>query len=199
MPNPQINKIEYGLSMLAYAVQTAESDDGVPTYAAPVMMPGARSMALSPQGDAQSLYADNVAYLVARANGGYDGTVDVVRLLESFLADCLGEKTDTAENSAVRYETTELNTKTFALLGQFDGDFKNKRFILYHCSASRPDFKGNTTESGGPDFGASTQSFAITATGGRNKLVKATLTDDGSSAYQNWFQSVYLPAGYTGS
>ena len=79
-------------------------------------------------------------------------------------------------------------------LGQFDGDYKNKRFVLYNCSASRPDFKGQTTENGGPDFGNATQSFNLRATGRPgDKLVRASLVDDGSETFSNWFNTVYVP------
>lgn len=192
MPTRQ-NRIEYGLSMLAYALATI-SDAGAVTYATPVMIPGARSISLSPQGDLQELYADNVPYITAHGNSGYDGSGEVVRIPDEFSRDCLGEKSDAAQGSNVKYETAEPNVAQFALLGQFDGDYKNKRFVLYNCSASRPDFKGQTTENGGPDFGNATQSFNLRATGRPgDKLVRASLVDDGSETFSNWFNTVYVP------
>lgn len=190
----QTNKIKYGISMMYYAPITAESDDGTITYGTPVPIPGAISISLSSQGERRSLYADNVEYFTAWGNGGYEGDVNVAMIPDQFRKDCLGEKQDTTENSSVTFETTDLITNRFALLFQFDGDYKNIRVALYNCTASRPDIASQTVEEGGVDPSQSTETFTVSAAGRRSDhICRAKLVDDGSDTYKNWFTSVYVP------
>ena len=191
----QSNKIKYGLSQLYYAPITGETDAGAITYATPVALPGAISMSLSATGERLYLSADNGVYFETRSGGGYEGDLTLAMIPDHFRAACLGEKTDAAEGSNVTYETSELITQRFALLGQFDGDAANIRFCFYNCAASPPEIASQTLDGDtGLDPSQSSESVAISARGRRiDKIVRSKITDDGSETFQNWFQSVYAP------
>lgn len=195
MPSPtQSNRIKYGLSMLYYSPLT-ETDAGVITYADPVALPGAISISLPPQGERRYLSADNVVYFEAWSNGGYQGDLNLAMIPDHFRLACLGEKQDAAENSNVTYETSDLITQRFALLGQFDGDYKNIRFVLYNCTASRPQIASQTIDGeSGLDPSQSTETLTISANPRRiDKIIRSKLIDDGSETFTNWFQGVYVP------
>lgn len=189
------NRIKYGLSKLYYAPITAETDEGEITYAPPVALPGAISMSLSAQGERRYLSADNVVYIESQSNGGYEGDVNVALIPDDFRIACLGEQTDATNGSNVTFETSELNTQRFALLGQFEGDAKNSRFVFFNCTASRPQVSSQTLDGeAGLDPSQATETITISAKGRRaDKIIRAKLIDDGSDTYKNWFSGVYVP------
>ncbi len=191
----QSNKIKYGLSMLYYAPITAETEEGIITYGTPVALPGAISISLSAQGERRYLSADNSVYFECWSNGGYEGDIAIALIPDHFRVACLNEKTDAADGSNVTYETSELITQRFALLGQFEGDAANIRFCLYNCTASRPQIASQSLDGeSGLDPSQATETISLSAKGRRaDKIVRAKITDDGSETFSNWFNSVYVP------
>lgn len=185
-------KITYGLKKLAYAKITTEGTGKI-TYAAPVMMPGARSIALSPKGEDKDVYGDDINYVTLTSNQGYEGDVTVLGIPEGFLTDILGMTKDT--NGAI-VENAEDAKKQFALLGEFSSETKEKkRFVLYCCTAGRPDISGNTKEESPEET-----EYAIPLTCSPSPDtgdVKATVVGgvEANEAFDNWYTSVYLKNG----
>lgn len=201
MAAPAENKIQYGIENLHYALLTEDSSGNI-TYGTPKPMPGGINLSLSATGDVQTLSADNIAYIVMRSNGGYEGDVEVARIPNNFRMDCLGLRKDTVSGSNVYYETGEPISQRFALLGQGTGDSSDVRFIFYNCTAGRPDIEWNTVDAeDGVDLEGSTQTFPITcAARTGDKLVMSLLAADGSGTYTQWFNTVYVPkTNYTAS
>ena len=60
------NRVKYGLKNVYYSIYTPGTD----TYATPVAVPGAVNLSLSPEGESNTFYADNVAYYVTQADQG---------------------------------------------------------------------------------------------------------------------------------
>ena len=58
----QKNKVKFGLNKVHWAKITAWSDDGVPTFATPVRLPGAVSLSIDANGENENFYADNSVY-----------------------------------------------------------------------------------------------------------------------------------------
>ena len=66
------------------------------------------------------------------------------------------------------------------------------RHVLYKCAASRPSVESKTNEE---EIEVQTETLSIKSTPMANGVVKAKTGDDTTdSVYQNWYQSVYLPA-----
>ena len=60
----QKNKVKFGLNKVHWAKITAWSDEGVPTFATPVRLPGAVSLSIDANGENENFYADNSVYYV---------------------------------------------------------------------------------------------------------------------------------------
>lgn len=184
------NKIKYGIKNCYYAVATI-SATGTATYSTPVAMPGAVSISLDAQGDTSKFYADNIVYFTTVANNGYEGDLELAKVPDTFLTDCLGFIRDA---SGVLVEDAGANPAHFALMFQFEGDVNAKRTVLYNCVASRPQIAGSTKEE---SIEPETESISITATTVYNAvlnkdLVKASCTEtSASAAYNGWLSAVY--------
>lgn len=189
-----MSKITYGLEKLYYAVVTV-GEDGTIAYGAPVRMPGASELSLSPLGEDTPVYADNIKYVTITANQGYDGNVTVYGISETFAKDVLGM---TVDKNGVLVESANDTKAQFALLGEFASETKEKkRWVLYNCTAGRTDFAGKTKEES-----AEAQAFAIPIKASPAEdtgNVKASITGDpgetaAPSALKIWFSSVYIGA-----
>ena len=134
------NKIKYGLKNVYFAVATI-ADDGSATYAAPKAFPGAVSLSLEPQGESNPFFADNIEYWAGISNAGYEGDLEIARIVDDFKKDVLGYKTG---GNGLVYEDTNVTVKNFALLFQFEGDEHATRHVFYNCTATRPNVSGQT-------------------------------------------------------
>lgn len=186
------NKIKYGLKNVYYAVATIASN-GSATYDTPVAFPGAVSLSLDPQGDNTNFYADNVVYWVGNGNAGYQGTLEVARVIDSFKTDVLGMITDAKD---VLIEDMNSEIVHFALLFQFEGDEKATKHVMYNCTAQRAAAAGQTrTETTEPQ----TETLNLTATSIYNAsldkdIVKSeTCADTDETTYSGWNSAVYIP------
>lgn len=181
------NKVKFNLKNAHYALLTL-GEDGSPTYAAPVPMPGSVSISLDANGEPENFYADGVAYYVINNNMGYDGDLELAMIPESFRTDVLREELD---NKGVLIENADAELDAFALLFEFDGDQKHIRHVLYNCSASRPGIEGKTNEDSKE---VQTETLTVKATPLANGVVKAkTGNTTDATVYANWYKAVYLP------
>lgn len=183
------NKIRYGIKNCHYAVCTISST-GTGTYGTSKALPGAVSLSLSAEGDTSPFYADNIVYYTSVANNGYSGSLELAKVPDDFLKDCLGYITD---SDGVLVEDAGASPVHFALMFQFEGDVNAKRTVLYNCVASRPEIAGDTkAESIEPK----TETINITATSIYNSaldkdVVKASCTSAETTAYSSWLTTVH--------
>lgn len=183
------NKIKFGIKNCYYAVATIATN-GSATYGTPVALPGAVSLSLDAQGETQKFFADNIVYYAAVANNGYEGDLELAKIPDDFLKDCLGY---VADGSGVLLEDAAATGAHFALMFQFEGDVNAKRSVMYNCVASRPTVAGSTKEE---SIEPQTESISITATSIYNAslnkdIVKASCTETESTAYGSWLTTVY--------
>ena len=186
------NKIKYGLKNVYYAIANI-STNGTATYSTPVAFPGAVSLSLEPQGENTPFYADNIAYWIGAGNNGYEGDLEIARVIDSFKKDVLGYVTDA---KSVLVEDLNAPAVHFALLFQFEGDDKATKHAFYNCTATRPAAAGSTK---GETIEPQTETITITATSIYNASLDADIVkaeangDSDSTTYTNWFQTVYSP------
>lgn len=183
------NKIRYGIKNCFYATATLSSTNTA-TYGTPVALPGAVSISLDPQGETSPFYADNIVYYTSVANAGYEGDLELAKIPDSFLVDCLGYVED---SKGVLLEDANASPVNFALMFQFEGDAHAKRTVLYNCVATRPAMSGATKEA---SIEPQTETISIVATTVYNSvldkdLVKASATPAQTAQYNNWLTAVY--------
>ena len=188
------NKVKFGLNKVHYAKITSYDEEGVPTFATPVRIPGAVSLSIDAEGEASNFYADDGVYYVINNNSGYTGDLEIALVPLEFATDILGEKLD---EKGVLTETNTAEVSQFALLFEFTGDKRKIRHVLYCCSASRPATEGQTTEDSKE---VKTETISIKASALPNGLVKAkTCESTDASTYDGWYKNVYTPAVGTAS
>ena len=182
------NKVKFNLKNVHYALLTLSAQN-VPSFGAPVPVPGAVSLSLDANGEPENFYADGGVYYVINNNMGYDGDLELAMIPESFRTDVLKE---TLDANGVLVENAESNLAAFALLFEFDGDQKHMRHVLYNCAASRPGIEGKTNEESKE---VQTETLTIKASPLPDGTVKAKTGDTTDTAtYNGWYDAVYLPS-----
>lgn len=181
------NKIRYGLKNAYYATVEVSGTDV--TFGTPVKLPGAVSMNLEPQGESSEFYADDGDYFDTEDNKGYDGTLELAMIPESFEQDCLGAQVD---NDGLIVESDDDEKAPFALLFEFTGDEKAIRHCLYYCKASRPTVEGSTK---GESIEVKTEELTFKARPipGIGKVKVKTSEEADETRYNSWYETVALP------
>lgn len=183
------NKIKYGLKNVHYATITEEILEGVTTvtFGTPIAIAGAVNLALSPVGDTTPFYADNMEYFTAIANNGYDGTLEMALIPDSFKVTVLKEVLDT---NKVQFEESDKQPAPFALLFEFEGDIKATRHVMYYCKASRPNIESSTK---GQGIEPKTETLNLTCRSmPATTIIKAkTTSETEATTYDNWYKEVY--------
>ena len=182
------NKVTFNICNCHYALQKTQ-ENGEIGFENPVAMPGAVSIALDPNGEPESFYADGIEYYIIANNMGYDGDLELAMIPESFRKDALREELD---DKGVLIENASAELAAFALLFEFDGDQRHIRHVLYNCSASRPGIEGKTNEESRE---VQTETLTIKATPLADGMVKAKTGDStDETVYNDWYKAVYMPA-----
>ena len=183
------NKVKYNLKNV-HAAKLTVGEQGTFTYAAPQAIPGAVSISLDAEGDTSPFYADGIVYFRSNTNNGYSGDLEIALIPEWFRTDILLEEKDS--NGVLVEKSTITEMPKFALLFEFDGDVHGIRHVLYNCSASRPSIASETKED---TIEPVTETLSLTADPRADGLVKARTGDTTTEeTFNNWYQSVYVPA-----
>ena len=138
-------------------------------------------------GDTTPFYADNVEYFTAIANNGYDGTLEMALIPDSFKVTVLKEVLDTHK---VQFEENDKQPAPFALLFEFEGDLKSTRHVMYYCKATRPNIESSTK---GQGIEPKTETLNLTCRSMPSAtIIKAKTTDETDAAiYTDWYKTVY--------
>ncbi len=178
------NKVKYGLKNTHYAVVTEAN--GVVSYGTPKPWPGAVNLILSAAGENVTFYADDQVYFEENTNNGYDGSLEMALVPDSFRVDVLGDEIDT--NGAL-IENANAKPKKFALMYEFDGDAKKTRHVLYSVLPTRPNLEGSTrTNTKEPK----TETMNISARPALDTSDVKAKVKQGDTGYDTFFTAVYL-------
>ncbi|WP_419877726.1 major tail protein [Brevibacillus centrosporus] len=185
------NKVTFGLEKVHIAFFD-ESAQGQPAWKAPIAIPGAVRWTPEAQGETSTFYADNTAYFVVSSNNGYTGELEMTLVPDAVLAEMLGWEID--DNGAL-IEISDAIPKKFALLGQIQGDQKNRRFVYYDCQANRP-AKERKTKGESIEVATDVMNLVVSPIEiDGKKIVKGDLelSDTNATAYNSFFTTIYKP------
>lgn len=184
------NKVQFNLKNVHYAVLTETTTGGSTTYSwgTPVAVPGAVNLNLEQQGEITKFYADGIVYYQSPVNNGYEGDLEMARIIDKMLQDVWGMTLGTT--SKVLTENANTEAKAFALLFQIDGDADEDCYVLYNCTGTRPAIAAKTKED---TKEPQTQSSTISAAPLGNGNVMARTTSETPEATKNgWFSQVFV-------
>lgn len=187
MPTAKKNKVKFNVKNAHYALIT-EGEGGEFTYGTPVAIPGTVAISLEPSGEITPFYADGIVYYQSASNTGYEGDAEFAMIPDQFRIDVLG---DTKDSKGVLIENSDVETKKFAFLFEFDGDQKEIRRCFYNCVATRPTVESETSES---TKEPGTETITITASPHPTKkqVLAKTGDDTDETTYDNWYKAVYV-------
>jgi len=179
------NKVKYGLKNVYYAPITLTNN--IPSYGTPVHIPGAVNLSLSPVGEKVKFAADDMEdYFAENVNNGYDGTLEMALIPDSFRTDILG---DTIDKNGAIIENANATVKRFALMFEFDGDAKKTRHVLYNVLANRPNIEGTTRSS---TKEPKSETLEIEARPAADTSDVKAKVKQGDTGYDTFFTAVYL-------
>lgn len=184
------NKVQFNLKNVHYAVLTETKTGGTTAYSwgTPVAVPGAVNLNLEQQGEITKFYADGIVYYQSPVNNGYEGDLEMARIVDKMLQDVWGMTLGTT--SKVLTENANTEAKAFALLFQIDGDADEDCYVLYNCTGTRPAIAAKTKED---TKEPQTQSSTISAAPLGNGNVMARTTSETPEATKNsWFNEVFV-------
>lgn len=186
------NKVTFGLEKvhIAFFDETSQTQ---PAWETPIPIPGAVRFTPTAVGETTNFYADNTLYFSYTANNGYTAELEMANVPDAILAEMLGWEID--ENGAL-IEVSDAIPKHFALMGQIQGDKRNRRFVFYDCAASRPAKERQTkAESITPNTDVLNLTISPIEIGGK-MIVRGEmeLSDTNQTAYNSFFIAVYTPS-----
>lgn len=180
------NKVKFGIKNVYYSVATVSG--GAVSYGTPKAWAGAVSIDLSPAGDIENFYADNMVYFASQSGGGYSGTLTMAYVPDAVRKDLFGE---TVDNNDLLVESAGGAATNFALLFEFSGDANEVRHVLYNCTAGKPSINSETI---GESQSPVTAEINLTATANVDGYVKASADEGATTSYGAWYSSVQVPS-----
>lgn len=185
------NKVKFGLKNVHIAFMDTASETQ-PAWETPTKVPGAVSFTPEPEGESSPFYADDMIYYVATSNNGYTGELEMANLPDEVLARMFGWEVD---DNGMLVEVADGKPEKFALMGEVQGDARNRRFVYYDVQATRPTSeKATKTESTDPN----TDTLPVTMSPieiGEKMVVKGDieLNETNQAAFDGFFDAVYTP------
>ena len=186
------NKVTFGLEKVHIAFFD-DSNPSQPAWETPIPIPGAVRFTPTAVGETTNFYADNTLYFSYTANNGYSAELEMANVPDAILAEMLGWEID--ENGAL-IEVSDAIPKHFALMGQIQGDKRNRRFVYYDCIASRP-AKERTTKAESITPTTDVLNLTISPIEIDGKMIvrgEMELSDTNATAYNGFFSAVYTPS-----
>ena len=180
------DKVKFNIKNVHIAPMLTTGEN--PTWDTPIKVPGAVSFSLEPQGEVSPFYADGIVYYQSSANNGYSGDLEMALFPAEILEAIWGITEGTTSKVLTEYANVEA--KPFALLFEEDGDQSGTKFVLYNCTATRPNrtFATNT-ETKEPQ----TQTITVTAAPLENYMVMAMTQDTTPAETANgWYTKVFM-------
>ena len=187
------NKVTFGFRNVHVAFRT---DDATPTWGTPIKVPGAVRFTPTTAGEDSTFYADDGPYFVVTTNEGYTAEIEMADIPDAVMKEMLGWVTD---DNGMLVEDADAQPKNFALMGEIQGDDKNRRFVYYNCIAQRPNrehaTKADTTTPVTNVMSMTIMPVTLGSGAGARRVVKGDmqLSESNTVQYNAFFDAVYEP------
>ncbi len=185
------NKVTFGFKNVHVAFMDKEVTDK-PAWEKPKRLPGAVRWTPTPEGESSTFHADDMPYFVMTSNNGYTSEYETANTPDDILARMLGWLID---ESGMLVEIADGKPEVFAIMGEVQGDKRNRRFVYYNCQANRPEQEKNTK---GETIEVNTSVLSMKVSpieiSGKN-VVKGDLelSESNKAIFDAFFNEVYLP------
>ena len=195
------NKVQFGLKNFHVAPLTFTTNQDypaakIPSFGSYTHIPGAVSIAVTPEGETTNFYADDMLYYVSELNNGYSGTIELAYIRPEDYVLLWG---DTNTDDVLVEAADKTDSKHFAIAFEFMNDQARTRHVIYDVTFERAAINGSTTtETKEPQ--TTTLNFRAVPrppgleSGGLN--VRASKTDANTAGtpdtiYNGWFNAVW--------
>lgn len=141
-----MNKVRFGFRNVVYSVITIGAGGAISYGTVKSFMANGChgiSIGLSPAGDENQKYGDDVVIDETINNNGYDGDLVLSQVSDDFKKDVLGYEVDA---NGVLFENADAPVVYFALGFEVQGNEAPKRTWYLYCSAGRPNDEHATNE-----------------------------------------------------
>lgn len=182
-------KVLFNIKKVQFSKITETSASGVPTYAAPILVPGTVSLSLDSDSSLDPFYADGIAYYTPAGTNSYSGTLENANFSEEVLKAIFNWALD-SNNNLVEVDT---GSNEFGMQFAVDSNDGEVYFTLFRCSATKPSMNFQTKESSAT---INTQSVDITissiSTSDGKNIVKSYATKEAAN-YADYMTKIVVP------
>lgn len=180
------NKVLFGFSDLY--IGTYEDNNGTVTLGAPYHQAGAVGYSPESSNDANTFYADNVAYYTAMGNGSMEGDLEVAMFDDAFKTQFLGYvELDDGGLAQVKNATKPSVYIAF----EVQGDEAARRVIIYNGTLGEISREYSTMEETAEPV---TETIPTTFVGDNGTGITMVTYEEGDAGYATLFSNPPVPA-----
>lgn len=182
-----MSKVSFGLSNIHLAKRTEVN--GEVTYGTPVHYPGAVTLTITPSGDVEKFFADNIEYYKSGGKSGEEGALTMADFVREVYLKFLHYK-EVTEGGIV--STDDGEEQPFALMFQIETDTKARKFCIYNCTATEGELEYGTTEGSNTPNTPSINYSSAGEKSGDHRIFKH-IVEPGDANYATFFSAVSIP------
>lgn len=181
------NKVEFGISNLHAGTYDVNLSTGAVTMGEGIMLPGAVSLSLEPEGDSSSFYADDKIFHSDYQDNGFSGTLKVAKFTDDFKKKFLGY-VETKDGGLASMKGAVKP----ALWVSFEakGDKEKRRVLLYNVTLGGISREYETTSD---KKEPATESSKITVIGDNATGITQVVYNPSDTGYANVFTTPAKP------
>lgn len=182
-------KVLFNIKKMQFSKITAISDAGVPTYGAPMLLPGTVSLTFENDSSSDPFYADGIAYYQPTGTSSVTGTLENALFTKEVLKAIYAYVEDTNGNLL----ETNGQVSEFGMQFACDSDDGDVYFTYFRCTTNKP---GLNVTTNAPSATVNPQSVSVTASSitlaDGTEVVKSYATKEASN-YANYFNAITVP------
>lgn len=186
-----MGKTVYGFRDVVYSKIT-ENSDGSFTYGEVKSFlqqgVGGKNIQLSPDGNLEQYYADDMVWEEAEENNGYTGSFTLTDLSDDFLKEIMNWEEDA---NGVLFENADKKPNKFALGFRVSGNKVARKTWYYNCSCGRTNDDHATNETNKTYAEPQVELRARPKPDTRLVKGRIELNSDNENLFNSFFDSVY--------